>query len=104
MSVVVCFWCETLTLIVGSMKYADRAKRVRDNSFFPKSLEVCLLVRYLFHCDCICVIGGVCSSSSSCRMSCVSCSLLFTCTCTCLVAVASDYLSLVVVLVVVAAV
>jgi len=25
------------------MKYADRAKRVRDNSFFPKSLEVCLI-------------------------------------------------------------
>jgi len=24
------------------MKYADRAKRVRDNSFFPKSFEVCL--------------------------------------------------------------
>jgi len=25
------------------MKYGDRAKRVRDSSFFPKSLEVCLV-------------------------------------------------------------
>ena len=30
-----------------SMKYADRAKRVRDNSFFPKSLEVCLMLGFL---------------------------------------------------------
>ena len=46
MSVAMCFWCETcLLILIGvSMKYADRAKRVRDNSFFPKSLEVSFML------------------------------------------------------------
>jgi len=31
--------------LLVSMQYADRAKRVRDNIFFPKTLEVCLILK-----------------------------------------------------------
>ena len=40
------FGADIYYCLLVSMKYADRAKRVRDSSFFPKSLEVCLMVKF----------------------------------------------------------